>query len=283
MGIGDDAAVVRMPGGLCVLTTDTLLEGTHFRLNEITPRLLGRKAVAASLSDVAAMGCRASLALISVAFPHHTPMNFARQLTRGMNETAARHGVTVVGGDTVSGTAPLFINVTILGSADGLRPVLRSGARVGDAILVTGELGGSILGKHLQFEPRLREGIYLNKNFKLHSMIDISDGLSLDLGHILEESGVGAVIYEERIPVSAAARRLSRKTGNTPLRHALTDGEDYELLFTMDQSQANRLVRKNPLRIPVALIGHIRKERGLFLRDKSGRLRRIRPEGYEHL
>ncbi|MEE9515080.1 MAG: thiamine-phosphate kinase [Candidatus Brocadiales bacterium] len=287
-GIGDDAAVVRAPKGLCVLTTDTLLEGTHFSLKDTGPRALGRKAITSSLSDVAAMGCRATMALVSIAFPRSTPMRFARQLTGGLYDTAAKYGVTVVGGDTVSGKVPLLINVTVLGEADGLRPVLRSGARPGDAVMVTGELGGSILGKHLRFEPRLEEAVYLNRNFRLHSMIDISDGLSLDLGHILEESGVGAVLYEEQIPVSRAARRLARKTGKTgkktPLHHALTDGEDYELLFTLNKSQAQRLIDKNPLKIPVTRIGRIRREKGLFLEDKKhGRLRRIRPEGYEHI
>ncbi len=283
-GIGDDTAVVRVPKGLCVLTTDTLLEGTHFRLTDTSPRELGRKAVASSLSDVAAMGCRATLALISVAFPRSTPMRFARQLARGLNDTAAGYGVTVVGGDTVTGRGPLFINVTVFGVADGLRPVLRSGARAGDAIMVTGELGGSILGKHLRFEPRLEEAVYLNKNFRLHAMTDISDGLSLDLAHILEESGVGAIMYRDQIPVSRAAHRLSRKTGKTPLYHALSDGEDYELIFTLKRSDAEVLAKKNPLKIPLTIIGHIRRDnvKGLYLRDEGGRLRRIKPEGYEH-
>ena len=284
-GIGDDAAVVRVPKGLCVLSTDTLLEGTHFNLKDASPRELGRKAIASSLSDVAAMGCRATFALVSIAFPRSTPMSFARQLTRGLNSAAAKYGVTVAGGDTVSGKGPLFINVTVLGETDGLRPVLRSGARPGDVIMVTGELGGSILGKHMRFDPRLEEAVYLNKNFRLHSMIDISDGLSLDLGHILEDSGVGAVLYEKQIPVSRAARRLARRTGKTPLYHALTDGEDYELLFTLGKSHAERLTGKNlPLKVPVTGIGHIRRERGLFLKeDNSGKLGRIRPEGYEHI
>jgi len=131
--------------------------------------------------------------------------------------------------------------------------------------------------------PRLEEAVYLNRNFRLHSMIDISDGLSLDLGHILEDSGVGAVLYEEQIPVSRAAYRLARRTGKTPLRHALSDGEDYELLFTLSKPQAEMLLKKNPLKVPATMIGHIRKEKGLFLKDKYGKLRRIRPEGYEHL
>ncbi len=285
-GIGDDTAVVRVPpNDLCVLTTDTLLDGTHFRLKDTSPRELGRKAVASSLSDVAAMGCRATLALISVAFPHSTPMGFARQLARGLNDTAARYGVTVVGGDTVTGRGPLLINVTVFGVADGLRPVLRSGARAGDAVMVTGRLGGSILGRHLRFEPRLEEAVYLNKNYRLHSMIDISDGLSLDLAHILEESDVGAIMYKDRIPVSRAAHRLARKTGKTPLYHALSDGEDYELLFTLSRPQAERLAKKNPLNIPLTVIGHVRRDnvKGLYLRDEAGKLRRIKPKGYEHV
>jgi thiamine-monophosphate kinase len=169
-----------------------------------------------------------------------------------------------------------------MGKSEGLLPMTRSGARPGDAIMVTGTLGGSILGKHLSFTPRMKEALYLNKNYRLHSMIDISDGLSLDLGHIMEESNVGAILYEEAIPISEDARRLSRKTGLSPLHHALTDGEDYELLFTLEAREADRLLKKSILDVHITLIGHIRKEKGLFLQSTDGTIRRIRPEGYEH-
>ena len=290
VGIGDDAAVIKLPRkDLYVLTTDMLLEGTHFRLKGggATPGKcsiadVGRKAMACNISDVAAMGCRATLALVAISFPVFTKMSLARGLFQAMRQTALEYGVSIIGGDTISGKGPLCICITLLGRAEGLRPVTRSGARPGDAILVTGSLGGSILDRHLSFQPRMREALYLNKNCRLHSMIDVSDGLSLDLGHIMEESNVGALLLEEDIPISRDARRLSRKTGLSPLHHALTDGEDYELLFTLAPREAERLLKKNPLRVPVTLIGYIRREQGLFLQSPDGKLSKIRPQGYEH-
>lgn len=299
IGIGDDAAVIKMPKeDLCILTTDMLLEGTHFLLNggrgirlrrtsapTASIEDIGRKAIACNISDVAAMGCRATLALVAISFPAFTRMAFARRLFKSMRDTALEYGVYIIGGDTISGKGPLCICITLLGRAEGLRPVTRSGAKPGDAILVTGSLGGSILGRHLSFQPRIKEALYLNKNYHLHSMIDISDGLSLDLGHILEESNVGAVLYEENIPISGDARRLSKKTGLSPLHHALTDGEDYELLFTLGPREAESLggLKRNLLGVPISLIGHIRKEKGLFLQSRDGKLKRIKPQGYEHL
>ena len=286
VGIGDDAAVIKLPHeDLYVLTTDMLLDGTHFRLKECSIADVGRKAIACNISDVAAMGCKATLALVAISFPTFTKMGLARRLFQSMRETALEYGISIIGGDTISGKGPLCICVTLLGGAEGLRPVTRSGARPGDAILVTGSLGGSILGRHLSFQPRMKEALYLNKNYNLHSMIDISDGLSLDLGHIMEESNVGALLYEESIPVSRDARRLSRRTGLSPLHHALTDGEDYELLFTLDHREAETALgglKKSPLKVPVTLIGHIRREKGLFLKSHDGKLNRIKPQGYEH-
>lgn len=283
VGIGDDCAAVRLgQKGLCLLTTDTLLDGTHFQLKHCTAWEVGRKAVACGLSDIASMGCKATLALVSIAFPRFSKMGFAKELFRGMRDMATKYGVAIVGGDTVSGKGPLCINVTVLGMTEGLHPLLRSGARPGDAIMVTGTLGGSILGRHLSFEPRLTEGLYLNKNFPVHSMIDISDGLSIDLGHIMEESQVGAVLYQETIPISQAAYRLARTTRLSPLHHALTDGEDYELLFTLGEPSARRLLEKNPIKVLITRIGHIRRQKGLFLQGKDGRLRCMKPQGYEH-
>ncbi len=283
VGIGDDAAVIKLPReDLYVLTTDMVLEGTHFRFEECSIADVGRKAMACNISDVAAMGCRAVLALVAISFPTSTRMGLAKRLFESMRKTALEYGVHIIGGDTISGKAPLNICITLLGRSEGLRPVTRSGARPGDAILVTGTLGGSILGKHFSFQPRMKEALYLNKNYRLHSMIDISDGLSLDLAHILEESKVGAVLYEEKMPVSEDALIVSRTTGLSPLHHALTDGEDYELLFTLGAREAERLLEKNALGVPITLIGHIRREKGLFLQLRDGKLKRIRPQGYEH-
>lgn len=286
VGIGDDCAVVRIgpPGadGICLITTDMLMEGTHFVLKNCTPRQIGRKAIGCSISDIAAMGCKATFAVVSVGFQRNTTIEFAREIHRGIKDMAREYGIEIVGGDITTGKNPLSISVTMLGEGAGAPPVLRSGAKAGDAIMVTGTLGGSILGKHLTFKPRLKEGILLNTRFKLHSMIDISDGLSTDLCHILEESGVGAVLYEEIIPISEDAKKLSKKTGKPPLFHALSDGEDYELLFTLSQGEAKRLLASNLLDIKITQIGHIQKKKGLVVKYINGKTERIKPTGYEH-
>ena len=223
-----------------------LVAGTHFDLKKCTVQDVGRKAIACSISDVAAMGCQATVAVVSICFPDHTTEKFAQELYEGIWGIADKYDIGIVGGDIISGNSPLCINVTMLGRDEGLKPVRRSGARVGGKILVTGTLGGSLLGKHLYFEPRIKEGIVLNKNFSIHAMIDISDGLTADLNHILEESHVGAILYEDQIPISEAAVEISKKTGNPPLYHALSDGEDYELLFTLSKCQAKEVV-ESPL------------------------------------
>lgn len=285
LGIGDDCAVIDVSSDkLCLITTDMMLEGTHFDLRTCTIRDVGRKAMACNISDVAAMGCQATVAVISVCFPEHTSEKFARELYKGIWDIADAYNIEIVGGDTISGRCPLCINVALLGRDDGLKPVRRSGAKVGDAILVTGTLGGSILGKHIHFEPRLREGLLLNKNFTLHAMIDVSDGLTADLNHILEESHVGAILYEERIPISEAAIEISKKSGSTPLSHALSDGEDYELVIVVSKGQAKKIMESD-LFPPKTFhcIGEITHGRGIRMKYAHGKTGRIKPQGYEHL
>lgn len=284
LGIGDDCALINVSSDkLCLITTDMLVDGTHFNLKECTLHDVGRKAIACNISDVAAMGCRATAAVVSICFPAHFPETSAKELYRGIWSIADKYNIEIVGGDSISGHAPLCINITMLGRDEGLKPIRRSGAKVGDTILVTGVLGGSILGKHLHFEPRLHEGLTLNKNFTVHAMIDISDGLAADLNHILEESHVGAILYEDQIPISEAAGEISKKTGNTPLHHALSDGEDYELLIVMSRMQAKKVMESNifPKKM-ISRIGEIVQGQGIWMRDIKGNIRRIKPQGYEH-
>ncbi|NUO09856.1 MAG: thiamine-monophosphate kinase [Candidatus Brocadia sp.] len=285
LGIGDDCAVMDVSSDkLTLITTDMLVDGTHFDLKKCTIRDVGRKAIACSISDVAAMGCPPTVTVISICFPDHTTEKFARELYKGIWDISDKYNIEIVGGDIISGRSPFCINVTMLGRDDGLKPIRRSGARAGDAILVTGTLGGSILRKHLSFEPRLKEGLFLNKNFSMHAMIDISDGLTADLNHILEASGVGAILYKDQIPVSDAAMKLSKKTGHTPLYHALSDGEDYELLMTLSKAQAKRVLSTGLLTdVKVSCIGEIVKGSGIQLKSPGGNIRRIKPRGYEHL
>src|ERR671930_2792736 len=189
IGPGDDTAAVRLtPGVPTLVTTDMLLEGSCFRLAEAGPRLVGRKAMAVNLSDIAAMAGRPVAAVVSIGLPRRGGRALAEELYRGLREVADAFDTALVGGDTNSWNGPLVISVTLLGEATAKGPVRRSGARPGDWLLVTGPLGGSIRGKHLTFTPRVHEALGLHAHADLHAMIDISDGLAADVNHLCEES-----------------------------------------------------------------------------------------------
>lgn len=270
-GIGDDTAVVPLDAKrYLLLTTDMLMEGVHFE-RKARPRLIGRKALACSISDIAAMGGVPRYALVSLGVPGSLPWSFARDVYKGMDTLACKFGVAIVGGDTVR-SAKVVINVTLTGEARKSDVVYRSGARAGDQIFVTGPVGKSLFtGWHLKFIPRIKEAQYLVRHVKLTSMIDISDGLSVDLGHILEESKVGAVLEESKIPRRAGAN----------VRQALYDGEDFELLFTVPASRVVLLLKQKRFRFyPIGEI--VSRAKGLLLRDKSGDLTKTAPRGYTH-
>ena len=283
IGIGDDCASIRIHGDkMFLVTTDMLVEGTHFDLKKNTPGEIGRKSIACSISDIAAMGCLAKYAVVSICFPKETKTKFARELYLGIQKMADAFNIKIVGGDIVSSKKTVVVNVTMYGKNEGLKPITRSGAMVDDVIMITGALGGSILGKHIMFKPRLKEGLLLNKKFSINSMIDISDGLAADLGHILEESGVGAVLYEDKVPISADAVKLARKTGLSALHHALHDGEDYELLFTLSDKESKKLLASRSFPARLSKIGHINKSKGIKIQDTVGKLKRIKSIGYNH-
>jgi len=283
IGIGDDCASIKINGNeQCLVTTDMLVEGTHFDLKKNTPGEIGKKSIACSISDIAAMGCLAKYAVVSICFPQETRTKFAKELFLGMKREADAYNIKIIGGDVVSGKKMLAVNVTMYGENKGLNPVTRSGAKVDDVIMVTGALGGSILKKHFAFKPRLKEGRLLNKKFNINSMIDISDGLVADLNHILEESGVGAVLYEDEVPVSADAKKLAHKTGFPALHHALHDGEDYELLFTLSGKESKKLLASSSFPVLLSKIGHIKRSNGISMQGSSGKLKKIKPVGYEH-
>jgi len=281
VGIGDDTAAIRpSKGAQVLLTTDSIIEGTHFTRPEATAYRIGWKAMAASISDIAAMAGMPKYAVVAVALPDDLPMRWAKDFFRGLCAVADRFGVGIIGGDVTSWKGKICVNVSIYGECTG-KPVTRGGAKAGDVILVTGRLGGSLLGGHLRFPPRVEEALTLRKAARLHSMIDISDGLSADLGHICEESGVGAVLYESEIPLAPAAKKAAGKSGKTPLEHALSDGEDYELLFTVSERDAKRLTEGVPFETPLTAVGRI-IESGLYLQRRDGRRTRLKPGGYEH-
>lgn len=265
-----------------LFTIDALVEGTHFEAGEASLREIGRKAAASSLSDIAAMGGTADYLLISVALGEGCDRASMEDLYHGVAEIADEFSVVLVGGDIVSGSKSLVVTVASVGHMpEGKQPVLRKGARKGDGIMVTGDLGGSSLGGHLAFRPRLREASILIEICSPSSMIDISDGLLLDLSHILEESGVGALVYEEAIPVSDAATELAKRTGTSALEHALSDGEDYELLFTVAPEEVVKLTEGEPLGVRVSRIGEV-TDSGFRMRRRSGDVISLEPKGYEH-
>lgn len=271
VGSGDDCAVLKYSVDKYQLfSCDMLIEGEDFYSNE-KPYLIGRKALAVSLSDIAACAGIPRHCVVSLGLPKNTSLKFTEQLFKGMHDLAKKYKVNIVGGD-LSRVGKIIIDVSILGLVEKKKLVLRTGAKPGDIIFVTGYLGGSIKGKHLKFIPRLREARFLVNNFKVNSMIDISDGLAQDLGHILEESSVGAALYEDLIPISKDADGL---------KDALYSGEDFELVFTLSRKEAKRLCMQGLSNFRV--IGEISKNKyELKLVGSRGREKNIQAEGFRH-
>lgn len=276
VGIGDDAAVVRRDKrSYWLLTADMLVESVHFGSREDRARV-GYKAMAVSVSDIAAMGGEPRYALVSVAVPRLGAERTMAALARGMARAARKFGFSIIGGDTNRG-AHLTIDVAMMGVVPHRRLVLRRGARNGDALFVTGPLGGSRRGRHLDFEPRVQAAHFLTRHFRVHAMIDLSDGLAKDLGRVARASGLGAVLDEDAIPV----RRGARGT-----RAALYEGEDFELLFALSGKDAQRLRRwSRRTKIPLGFhpVGRMDSRlRGVWLADRKGQRRRVPEGGFTH-
>lgn len=281
IGPGDDTAALRLtPGAPCLVTTDMLLEGSCFRLAEAGPRRVGRKAMAVNLSDIAAMAGRPVAAFVSAGLPRQGGRELAQELYLGMRELADAFDTAVAGGDTNSWDGPLVLSVTLIGAATPRGPVRRNGARPGDWILVTGPFGGSILGKHLDFIPRVQEALRLHEEADIHAMIDVSDGLAADLFHICTESACGAVLRAEAVPIAPAAHLL--QDGRAPRDHALTDGEDFELVLTLAPEDARRLLKTQP--VPGITLVHVGEcvDSGLWL-EENGQRQPLAPAGYVHV
>ncbi|QDT79326.1 Thiamine-monophosphate kinase [Gimesia maris] len=281
LGIGDDTAILQPPAhSELLLATDMLMEGAHFTFPPATPELAGRKALAVNLSDIAAMGGTPHSALVSLALPRSRGSEFAKSVMQGIMELAAEFQTQLAGGDTNSWDGPLVINVAIIGTADQSHSIKRSGAQPGDWIFVTGALGGSLESHHLTFQPRVREAVALMETVTIKSMIDVSDGLASDLQHILAESDVGAVIQSKQIPISP--RVSSELTDAERLQKALSDGEDFELLFTVSAEQGQRLRDQNPLFIPLTHIGEITAGQGALLQQTDGSTTLLENTGWKH-
>lgn len=285
VGPGDDAAVLaQSEQGDTVVTTDMLMDGVDFRLAEADPRRIGRKALAVNLSDLAAMGSIPTAVVVSLALPHAGGFALAQELYEGLLPLAAEFDVAVVGGDTNTWQGPLVLSITALGRTTKRGPLLRSGARAGDVIVATGEFGGSILGKHFDFTPRVREALVLAERYEVHAAMDVSDGLSLDLSRMCSESGCGAVLRPDAIPISEDARRLAARDAATgsALEHALSDGEDFELLLAMPAEAAARAIRDRPFAARLTIVGEFTAERGLWSLDAADARVPLAPRGYEH-
>ena len=282
VGIGDDCAVWQPTGAQLLFTTDVLMEDVDFRVSETTPQLIGRKAMAVNLSDIAAMAGRPRAALVGVALPKSRGFDFARDLHEGLQSLADEFQVAIIGGDTNIWDGPLVISVTVIGEATDRGPVRRSGAKPGDWLFVTGPLGGSILGHHLTFTPRIREALDLHQRMDLHAMIDLSDGLAADLYHLLDESHVGATLRSDSIPISDDAYRLPDE--RSPLDHALSDGEDFELLFAVSPDDGQRLLSITATSKPthVGTIDAIDAEQGCRIQRPNGDIEQLVRGGWEH-
>jgi thiamine-monophosphate kinase len=293
LGIGDDAAIVSLGGRSdVVVTTDLLSDGVDFHLAKDDPRLIGRKALAVNLSDLAAMAARPLAAVVSIALPRagvgkEAPLELAKLIYGGLLPLAAEFDVALAGGDTNAHDGPLVISVAVLGTVAERGPLTRSGGRPGDKLLVTGTLGGSILGHHFDFTPRVREALLLHERYELHAGIDISDGLALDLSRLAAESNCGAVVHTDQLPIADAAIALARQKAaadleHATLRHVLGDGEDFELLLAVPPSAATAILRDQTLDCRITCVGELIAEPGLFQQSRGTERISLEATGWQH-
>jgi thiamine-monophosphate kinase len=271
--VGDDAALVQLAGRDAVLKVDNVIEGIHVAPGTPLP-LVGHKAMARPLSDFAAMAAIPRFALISWALPRRLRPSQAKQLFRGMVSTAKEFHVRIVGGDLTVHDGPLMVSVTIAGSPGPTPPVLRSGARPGHRLCVTGPLGGAALGKHLTFTPRVFDALALAKTGRVSGMIDISDGLLVDLQRMCEASGAGANLIERLIPVSKQAVQLSRRDRRPAVEHAMNDGEDYELLLAITDPTLPHTFKL------LRMIGEFTERPGIRMLTRAGEFVPVKPRGW---
>ncbi len=305
VGIGDDAAVLKVSGAsLLLVTTDMLIEGVHFDLAYTDFYSLGWKSAAVNLSDIGAMGGIPRYCLTSLAIPDAFSVEQISEFYRGFNTVIRMHRTALVGGDTCSSKHGFTVSVTVLGEVEKTRVLTRAGAKPGDRIFVTGGVGDSAAGleilrygfkasrathakngprslieAHLRPAPRMKWGRIIALSRCAHAMIDISDGLSSDLGHICEQSGVGAVIEADKIPISLSLRKTAVHLDNKPVHYALSGGEDYELLFT---APAKKLQKLRSLGVPLYEIGEITRNRAVLILGKDGKKNQLKPTGYNH-
>ena len=303
IGIGDDTAAIRpTPGQLLLATCDSLVEGRHFLRSQITAEQLGRRLAAVNLSDIGSMGGRPRWALVSLSLPPHTEVEFVEGVYRGLVAELARFGAVIAGGN-LSGATELLLDLTLLGEAQPDQILRRDGARPGDMILVSGSLGASAAGRaaleaglrgpevapliaaHLTPEPRVFAGQAIARSRLASAMLDVSDGLAQDLGHICDASRAGAVVEAARIPISSATRALAGQIHLDPLKLALAGGEDYELLLTVPLARAGEMAIKVLAETGISLTpcGRIvPAEDGRSLQWPDGRREPLVAPGWQH-
>jgi len=309
VGIGDDSAVLDFPdhssqnhssensadaipaanpdaksaGVLQQLAcTDQVIDGVDFDSQNQSLVSIGYKSVAINLSDIAAMGGTATAALVTLALPADNATEIAGEVYEGILEACGEFGVAIAGGDLSTYDGPLAISVTLLGTVTD--PWLRAGAKEGDVIFVTGSLGGSLQGRHLRPVPRIEFARRMRQRANVHAAIDVSDGFSLDLDRMLAASRVGAELDLDCIPISDAAHEMSASSGRTPLEHAWSDGEDFELIFTVDEDDAQKIenLPSDSWTTPITRVGNVVGRTGLWKRISGSKLQRVFPQGYVH-
>jgi thiamine-monophosphate kinase len=306
VGIGDDSTVIKAsPKRLLLASTDSFVEGVHFSNSYFTYQQIGIKALAASLSDIAAMGGIPREGLLSFFLPPDMRVDYVDEIISGLLEVGNRFHVSLVGGNIVR-SKTFSLSITILGEVERSKLILRSSAKKGDLICVTGDLGKAqagmeilrrggfetrpykdVINAHLEPTPRIRESRSLVKSVKIHSMIDLSDGLSIDLQHITRESGVGAKIYKENIPIAEETKEIARAVGEDPLDYALSGGEDFELLFTLSKQdfEIGKKALEDETGTRMTAIGEILpKEEGIYLLDKEKKIpmKQLEIKGFQH-
>ena len=293
-GIGDDCAVLRLPAGQeALVTTDFNLEGIHFRRNWHPPQVVGHRCLTRGLSDIAAMGGDPVAAFLSLALPAKLPQRWVDEFLRGFLKLADQFKIPLAGGDTAQSPDGILADIVVLGSVPKGKAILRSGARPGDRLYVSGELGAAAATLEIFWQnpkkrlrpadfprrfyptPRVELGRILREKGLASAMIDLSDGLSTDLAHICEESGVGAEVQAEAIP-----RATIGKPGHeVDQRFALHGGDDYELLFTAPRGKG---IPRRIAGVPITQIGHMTRGKQLFLINKHGMGNELIPQGWEH-
>jgi thiamine-monophosphate kinase len=304
-GIGDDCAVFGPSSGRVLLfTTDMLVEDIHFLKAKMTPYQLGWKSIAVNLSDIAAMGGRPLVLLISLAIPPETDVELIQDFYKGMKAICEQYEVAITGGDTSASPDKLVINISLIGDAKEKEVLYRSGAGSGDSIYLTGNVGDSFAGLkilkkeisspksienhfitiHNEPKPLIETGMTIAASGLATAMIDVSDGLVSDLGHICKESGVGAMLFRNKIPLSSELKLLASHEKFNPLKLSLSGGEDYQLLITVPNGNIKdfEIVGKNKGLLPLYPIGKIVEGKGITMVNDDGSLKEIDIKGFNH-